>query len=138
MASPKDELSAACNRQMELAEQCFETGVAAIQRMLMLQMDGARQLFELQGQQFAGLEAEAGDAKTAPWLAFFRRAVAGSTEASMVCFRVYSALQMEATRLVEEIVPGINRSLAGNMERATQSVLTVAGQAAEAARKRAA
>lgn len=137
MALPKDELSAACNRQMQLAEQCFETGMAAAQRMLMLQMDGARELFELQGRQFSGLEADAGDAKTLPWLAFYRRAMAGGTEATMLWFRVCTGLQMEVSKLVEDLAPELNRSLVGNMERATQSVLAVAGQA-EAARKRAA
>jgi hypothetical protein len=120
MASPQDELSTACNRQMELAGQCFESGMAAAQRMLVVQMEGVRQLFELYGQSFAAPEAEeAEEAGALPWVNFCRRTVAGGAQAFLVYFRICSAQQMEAVKLAEEVFPDLKQSI----ERSTLSVL---------------
>ena len=132
MASPQDEFSAVCNRQLQLAGQCFQAGIAAAQRMFMVQMDGARELYELHGQPFAA--PEAGEAEMLPWLSFYRRAMAGGAEASQVYFRTYSALQVEAAKVLGEFSPEIKRSL----EQATRSLLAASAALPEMSFKRAA
>ena len=137
MALPQDEFSTAYAKQMDLAEQCFEFSVALTQNMLMAQVDGSRQLFELQGRQFGAMEDSAGEQPGAQWAAFFRRAMAGSAEATEVCLRTASQMQSETIKLIEQFFPLINRSLMGSMEQATEAMAMTAGKA-EAPRKRAA
>ena len=137
MALIKDEFSTAYAKQMELAGQCFDFGVALTEQMLMAQMDGGRQLFELQGRQFGAMEDSAGEQPAAQWAAFCRRVMAGSAEATEVCMRTASQMQSEAIKLVEQFFPVINRSFMGTMERATEALAMSAGKA-EAPRKRAA
>lgn len=137
MALPQDELSTAYARQMELAEQCFEFSVALAQNMLMAQMDGNRQLFELQGRQFGAMEDSAGDQPGAQWAAFFSRAMAGSAEATEVCLRTASQMQSETIKLIEQFFPLINRSLMGSMEQATEALARTASRV-DVPRKRAA
>ena len=137
MASPQDAFSTAYARQMEVAERYFEFGMEAAQRMLMAQMDGSRQLFEIQGRQFGALEDAGGDDPATRWAALCRQVVAGGSEATEVCLKVASVMQAESLRLMEEFFPMINRSLMGSMERAAGAPAITAGKT-ESPRKRAA
>jgi len=137
MALLKDEFSTAYAKQVEMAGQCFDFGMAVTEQMLMAQIDGSRQLFELQGRQFGAMEDSAGEQPAVQWSAFCSRAVAGCAEASEVFLRTASTMQSEATRLIEQFFPVINRSFMGTMERATDALAMTAGKV-EASRKRAA
>jgi hypothetical protein len=123
----KDDLTAAFARQLDLARSCFDFGVEAPQRILRVQMDGARELFELQGRHLQFEEANA-DADEMPlqWMKLYRQAIAGGAEATLMCFRTAAAVQIEASRLAEEFVPEINRSLLGGIDRSTWSALAFA------------
>lgn len=123
----KDDLTAAFARQLDLARSCFDFGVEAPRRILQVQMDGARELIELQGRHLHAGEGNADtDELPMQWLNLYRQTMAGGAEATLVCFRTAAAVQIETARLAEEFVPEINRSLLGGIDRSTWSVLAFA------------
>jgi hypothetical protein len=138
MALIQDEISAAYSKQTELAQQCWDFGVEATQRMFEVQMEGVRELLELQGRHFGPEVGEAaGRELPFQWMSIFSKAAAGTAEATQICFKTAAAMQSEVAKLAEEFIPELNRGLLGGMERATRSALAVATKA-EVPRKRAA
>jgi hypothetical protein len=131
------DFSAVYANQMELAERCFEFGMSFTERMLRAQIDGGRQLFDLQSRLFGAMEDDAGEAPATQFAAFCSRAMASSAEAAELCLRSASAMQAEATRMVEEFVPLMSRGLTSGMKQATEAVAAAASKT-EASRKRAA
>jgi len=127
MASPQDAFSSACAKQVELAERCFELGMAAAQRLFAAQMEGSRQIFELQGRQFGALGNVVAEEPAARWPTLCRYAVAGGAEASEVCLRTVSALQAEGLRLMEAFVPMMNGTMMSSMARMTDALAGKAG-----------
>lgn len=121
-------------RPLEIAGEGGEMGLEALRRIAHVQMDGARSLFEaLLGQ----LAVESADPDpSSPWLASYRRAVAGGTEVSLRCFRTSAALQAEIALLADELLPEIARKLLGPISDLTQpTTLTSPPSAREIARR---
>lgn len=129
-------LEALTHQQMNLARCWLDLGIEAMQRVLLAQAEGTKQLSEFcRGADRECSTASAGEALP-PWVAAYRRSVAVGSEASVVCFKTVSKIQLEAYKALEDCIPLINGTLVDTLERVTQSSL--AAPATEAPRRRAA
>lgn len=135
-----DDVTTAFTKQADLALQCFNFGMEATQRMFQVQLQGTRELLELQGRHAGpGEGAAAGDDGPMQWLALSSRAMAGGTEAIQICFKTAAAMQVEVASLAEEIFPEFNHALQGATDRATRVMMhAVTISRPEERRKRAA
>lgn len=136
MQSDWEYLATLSNQQMSLARCWLDLGIAAMQRMLRVQAEGTRQLSEFCSRTDRECSKEAAGDAPLPWVSAYRRSVAVGSEASVVCFKTASKIQLEAYKTLEEFIPLINTSLVDTLERVTQS--TIPAPAAEAPRRRAA
>jgi hypothetical protein len=123
-----------CSRHLEVVCDGGEMGLEAWRRISQAQMDGVHRMFEMLLAQFSmnepGLEEE-----SAPWLASYRRAVLGSTETSLRCFRTAAALQGDMALLADEILPDITRKLLSPIDEAASQEPAAAPTAQDIARR---